>query len=56
MKKKPKIQKLAKNDTGSISQLNFMKWLTTELEEDESRLKDNILGLRGQMWYHELVL
>lgn len=41
---------MAKNDRGSILQLNYMRWLKLELvKEDEYRLKDNIFSVRGQM-------
>lgn len=45
-------KKKAKNDRGSITQLNYMRWLKLELvKEDEYRLKDNIFSVRGQVWY-----
>lgn len=44
-----KLKIIAKNDKGSISQLNYMQWLELELGENDYRLKDNILGMRGKM-------
>lgn len=37
-----------------ISQLNYMSWLRYKLgEQEEHRLKDNILGVRRQIQCHE---